>query len=454
MDATIAAIATAHGEAALAIVRVSGPAAVSISDAVFKGRVKLAESPARSAQFGRAMDGDGRTLDEVVATVFRAPASATGQDVVEITCHGGQTAPVSILKALYVAGAHPAEPGEFTQRAFLNGKLDLAQAEAVMDLIHSRSVAAQRVAVRQLRGHLKETLARMRGALLELVGLLELELDFSEEDVEFADRPVLHGLLEEVSSLVGGLLRSASMTGQIRDGVRVVIAGRPNAGKSTLLNAMLGDDRVIVSTTPGTTRDAVEAETHLDGLLVRLVDTAGRRQASDEIEQEGVRRAELEVQRGDVVLYVFDASSGPLGPEEEQYVSEVAGRGGRVVLVGNKTDVGTMGLKPSVVGISALQARGRPVLLDPLRQAILDALPEGLRDYEAADGMVNARHRAHLERCQVALERARRTIALGSGGELVTVDLRTALHELGCITGEVTTEDVLGEIFGRFCIGK
>ena len=469
---SIAAIATARGESALSIVRVSGPEAVQIASTVFRGAEDLGAVKSHTAWFGRVVDAQGHLLDEAVATVFRAPTSSTGEDVVELTCHGGNTVPTAVLAALLDAGANPAEPGEFTRRAFVNGKLDLDQAEAVIDLIHARSSAAHRASARQLQGRLKRRLAELRAQLLETCGLVELELDFGEEDVEFADRQEIVRLLAVLRRAVEEMLGAASLTDRWRDGILVVLAGRPNAGKSTLLNALVGTDRVIVSSTPGTTRDFVESHLELDGLLVRLTDTAGIRASEDEIESEGVRRTEALIASADVLLYVFD-SSAPLSESEIELILAQNGENGAVstLLVANKADLLTGDLRPDLgspgdaavaralnqvprVYISAKHAIDRPEELEALLEGIRSVLPSGLRDFDSSDGMINERHQRHLEDAKLALSRTEQLLASGSGGELLSLELRSALQAIGLITGEITNEDILSEIFGRFCIGK
>lgn len=480
---SIAAIATARGESALAIVRVSGPEAVPIAARVFRGE-NLADAAGHSVRFGCVVDRDGVTLDEVVATVFRAPRSSTGEDVVEFTCHGGEAVPNAVLAVLLDAGADMAGPGEFTRRAFLNGKLGLDQAEGIMDLIHARSEAAHRVSMRQLRGRLKRRLSELRSRLLEICGLVELELDFIEEDVEFADVDALTRLLSESEETLSELLTSAQLTGRWRDGISVVIAGKPNAGKSTLLNSLVGHDRVIVSSTPGTTRDFVECEFELDGLLLKLVDTAGLRHAEDEIEADGVLRTEALIASADVLVYVFDSVTRLSDDEIGFLETENAPRGREnVVLVANKVDLLTGSLEPVFGHISALEAgrasgsddsaviAGRvwttpdvamsaaraatePEEMEALLDKIRHAIPAELRDYSLSDGMINERHRRHLTDALSAVRTAGNHIASGSGGELVSLELRSAMDALGAITGEITNEDVLGQIFSRFCIGK
>ncbi len=459
---TIVAIATARGRAALAIIRVSGPDAVAVADLCFQGKA-LSDVDPQTAHFGRFVGVDGAEVDQVVATVYRAPRSATGEDLVELSCHGGDFAPRLILKGLLDAGARMAEPGEFTQRAFLNGKVDLAQAEAVADLIHASSSLAHRTAVNQLEGRYSEQLNRLRDELLELSSLVELELDFSEEDVEFADRDRLVGLLGEIEGLSGRLLRSYRIGALIRDGVRVVIGGRPNAGKSTLLNALLGRDRAIVSEIPGTTRDEIEADMEIGGILFRFVDTAGLREAADIIEAEGVARAHRSIERSDVLLYVHDIRVG-LDQEEKRFVERVRAENPwlPVILVENKVDLVSGGdgtAEPNPFGLPAVRVSAKRGVADEsetkeLTDLLLETTAGDLSDAQVSAVVVNERHRDHLRRVKDAVSRASEALDTGASGDTLAVDLRQALRELGEITGEITTEDVLDQIFSRFCIGK
>lgn len=456
---TIAAIATARGQAALAIVRVSGPEAVAVVGRCFRG-ADLAAAASHTAHVGYVTNRDGEAIDQVVATVFRAPTSATGEDVVEVSCHGGDLAPQLIQQSLLDHGARLAEPGEFTQRAFLNGKLDLAQAEAVADLIHASSTKAHRVSLSHLQGRYSERLAALRKELLELAAFVELELDFSEEDVAFADRERLETLLHTSEGLLGELLASYRTGELIRDGVRVVIGGRPNAGKSTLLNALVGRDRAIVSPTPGTTRDAIEAEAEIDGLRYRFVDTAGLRETSDAIEAEGVRRAEASIEHSDVLLYVYDLTTG-LDAAEQTFLQRLQGEHPAlpVVQVANKADLvepfpagQSNGHRPVV--ISAEEGQRNADAVAPVVSALKEAVAKGLEDADASHVVMNQRHRQHLAAALEAVQRAQQALTRGAAGDMLALDLRSALHELGAITGEITNEDVLDQIFSRFCIGK
>lgn len=452
----IAAIATARGTAALAVVRVSGDGAVAVADRCF-GK-PLAEAASHTAHVGyfRHPTTEAR-LDQVVVTVFRAPHSSTGDDVVEITTHGGDLAPALVLDALLAAGARLAEPGEFTQRAFLNGKLDLTQAEAVADLIHASSRQAHKTALAHLRGDYARLLARLRDELLETAALTELELDFSDEDVAFADRSDLADLLARAETTLADLLGSYRFGRLVRDGVRVAILGRPNAGKSTLLNRLVGYDRAIVSPVAGTTRDEVEAEVEVDGLRLVFVDTAGLRDTADQIEAEGVRRAYARAATADVITYVYDVSHG-LSEDEHIRLAELRAGTAPVVLVANKVDlagrVATDAESASTADF-ALSA-SNPGDDGPARLAAhLASVAAGQAGAtEAAQVVTNVRHRQHLAAALEAVKRARAALTSGLSGDLLALDLRAALHELGAITGQVTSEDVLSAIFSRFCIGK
>jgi tRNA modification GTPase len=454
MTDTIAAIATARGRSALAIVRVSGPRATAIASRVFGGADLEAVAP-NTVHFGYVRGADGAAIDQVVATVFRAPRSSTGEDVVELSCHGGDFAARFVLKRLLEEGARMASPGEFTQRSFLHGKIDLAQAEAIADLIHASSTAAHRVSMSHLEGRYSQLLSALRSELLELAAFVELELDFSDEDVEFADRSRLEKLLAEAKVLLGRLLASYPLGERIREGVRVVIGGRPNAGKSTLLNALVGHDRAIVSSTPGTTRDEIEAEAEIGELRFRFVDTAGIRETDDMIEAEGVRRARRAIDAADLVMYLFDARSGLDAVEQAMLADVAVARPDLpVIRIANKIDLLTDSAPDADLRISAARALEDEAEIAPLIARMVDAVAHDLQSTDVSAVVTNTRHRRHLQQALEAVTRAADALATGSTGDTLSLDLRTALNELGAITGEITNEDVLDQIFSRFCIGK
>ena len=452
---TIAAIATAPGRAALAIVRVSGPDAVAIVDRCVGGRIARAESHTAHVVAVRHPEA-GERLDEAVVTVFRAPRTATGEDVVEVTTHGGDLAPALVLDALVAAGARPAEPGEFTMRAFLNGKRDLTQAEAVADLIHASSRRAHRVAMHHLTGDYARHLGVLRDALVDTAALVELELDFGDEDVTFANRADLAALLDRTAATLDDLLASYRTGAVLRDGVAVALVGRPNAGKSTLLNALVGHERAIVSPTPGTTRDAIEAEAEIGGVRVRFVDTAGLRATDDAIEAEGVRRADAHARRADVLVYAADLTRGDLEADERAWLAAFRAEhpDTPVVVAATKRDLAPDAPLPFIEGTTLV-----PVAAAVPDDAGVQGLGRGIVDLVAGTErderpvVTNARHRHHLGVAREAVERAREGLAT-LPGDLLALDLRIALDAIGEITGAVTRDDVLGAIFGRFCIGK
>ncbi len=454
---TIAAISTPLGEGGISVIRLSGIGAFEVADRVFLGRTKLGEALSHSAHFGRIVDEAGNLVDEVVAVTFRAPASYTCEDVVELSCHGGYLVTQRVLERVLGAGARLAEPGEFTRRAFLNGRLDLSQAEAVADLIQSQSDAAYRSSVRQLSGELSRKIRGLRDDLLNLASLLELELDFTEEDVEFADKKILQARLESAVMTVDELLLSYSLGRVYREGVRITIAGRPNAGKSSLLNAVLGDTRAIVSEIPGTTRDTISESVSIKGVLFRLTDTAGLRETMDKIEREGVDRARKEAEEADIVLLVIDLMEGDYNGTEPIYseLEEICSKGGvKVVRVWNKVDL-YQGEAPRMA------VDGHNFYVSAIRGDGIDSLKEGLFNMvlgkdlgESSVVVTNARHRSALEKARKNLAFALETLESGKSGEFVALDLRSGLNALGEITGEVTTEDILNNIFSRFCVGK
>lgn len=465
---TIVALSTPPGVGALAVVRLSGPEAVAITQALFSKK-NLASQPGHTLHYGTLRDpATGQVIDEVVVALYRGPRSYTREDVVEISGHGSDFIVRQLLAALLRQGARLAEAGEFTKRAFLNGALDLAQAEAVADLIAADSALSHQVALNQLRGGFSDELRGLRAQLVKFAALLELELDFGEEDVEFADRTGLARLLAEVQGVVLGLLRSFELGNVIKNGITTVIAGRPNAGKSTLLNALLREERAIVSAIPGTTRDFIEDEVSLDGLRFRFVDTAGLRDnPADEVEAIGVRRTRERIGQAALLLYLFDLTE--LTPAEVQAdIAELTAALPKlpVLAVGNKRDLATQlsvsSYQPSMTGnqqrdasqvifISAGQREG----LEELQAALLTQVRgAGLATTGTATIVTNVRHARALEVAAQHLAAVRQGLDVGRGTELLAADLRHALGALGEITGEISSDDLLTSIFTEFCIGK
>ncbi|MCZ6757251.1 MAG: tRNA uridine-5-carboxymethylaminomethyl(34) synthesis GTPase MnmE [Bacteroidetes bacterium] len=452
---TIVARATARGIAAIAMIRLSGSDALDIAQNCFSG-TDLSAKESHTAHVGFMQSVSKKDLDQVVVTIFRAPKTVTGENVVEITCHGGELVSHRILDALILAGARPAEPGEFTQRAFLNGKMDLAQAEAVSELIHSGSRRAHTISLAHLKGSYSVLLHDLREEMLDMCGFIELELDFAEEDVEFADKARLSDLLERTKALLKRLIESYRYGAVVRDGIRIVLAGRPNAGKSTLLNALVGYDRAIVSEIPGTTRDEIGEEAEYEGIRLRFMDTAGLRKSGDEIESEGVRRAEASIRKADVLMYVYDATIG-LEEEEREFLDDLKQNESdlHIFVVRNKCDL--LDGEIAVDGehsLSALRAMNDESLVIPLLSDIVKSVEEDDSYGEGSYVVTNERHRYHLGEAYEAIVSAMNGLNADMTGEVIALDLRLAMKELGAITGATATEEILDRIFSRFCIGK
>ena len=469
LDDTIAAIATAPGEAGLAVVRVSGRSALAIADACFHARGSLAAAPTHTMQHGWAVwpkapnapnappapppDPLGapspRRLDEVVAAVFRAPRSYTREDVVELSCHGGTVPARRVLSALLAAGARLARPGEFTLRAYLHGRLDLAQAEAVADLIHAETEAASDLALAQLAGSLSDQVRAVADRVADCIAEVEARVDFAEDVGGVEVPPHVVAAIAGVRSELEAMLAGRQYTRAIREGLRVTLAGRPNAGKSSLFNALLGESRAIVSADPGTTRDRVSESFDLGGIRVELSDTAGLREPEDPVERIGVERTERAIADAGLVLWVVDAS-GPLALEDHNCAERAASR---TIWVLNKCDLGLLareelrGRVSEWVEVSAITGDG----LELLRERILVRLGGG----PGVSGAVgDPRHAEALSRAASALAAADRVAVEGAPGEIVALELREALAALGEVTGESIGEDLLDRIFSRFCIGK
>jgi tRNA modification GTPase len=440
---TIAAIATPFGEGALAVLRLSGPQAIAIADGIFRAKVCASALAARVQQFGAIFDGEEK-LDEVLLSVHRAPGSYTGEDLVEISCHGGVFVSRRLLELLLARGARSAGPGEFTQRAYLAGKLDLTQAEAVMDLISAQTELARRAATEQLSGRLGARLRSLRASLLELLAHLEASLDFPDEDLAPDTGSAVLARLDALQTDIAELLATADQGRVLREGVRTVIYGAPNVGKSSLLNVLLGDDRAIVSPLPGTTRDVIAEIINLRGIPLRLADTAGLRESVDELERAGMERTRREIERADLVLHVVDGSQPRPVANAETASSEI--------LVINKADLGEDPTWAGVEGIrvSCLQEQGVEALADAIETRIWGGAVAH-RDWSIA---INARHAACLETALANLEAARKAFTSSLSPEYVVEDLRGALAAVGDVVGRADSEELLGEIFSRFCIGK
>ncbi len=454
---TVAAIATPPGTGGIAVIRISGPSALELAARVFRGADLRTVSP-RTAHFGRVIDEAGTVVDEVVATVFHRPSSYTGEDTVELSCHGGRAVAAAVLETVLRGGGRHAMPGEFTKRAFLNGRIDLVQAEAVADLIHAETRRAQRASIVQLEGRLSGFVREVREKLMQTASVLELSLDFAEDDVPLAEPAEHRRNLEESKRAIGMLVKSYDSGRVVREGIRVVIIGRPNAGKSSLLNALLGVPRAIVTEVPGTTRDYVEEAAVVDGTLFRFVDTAGLRETSDRVEREGIARTMAQLQDADIVIDVVDVTSGPdveiLLENERRWLSGIVPGGVGMCIALNKID-----LKPEsaviqgagMFPISAVRSTGIEELLAWLQVRARNLQPP-LEDQTLI--ITNMRHRDCLARADEYLGNALEALDDGLTEEFVAVSVRNASDALGEIIGEVTTEDVLHAIFSRFCIGK
>ena len=441
---TICAISTAYGVGGIAIIRVSGERAISIVDSLFIGRTSLADTPANTIRHGR-IERNGELLDDVLCSVFRAPHSFTGEDTVEIACHGSLYIQQTLLQWLVDAGARMAQAGEFTQRAFLNGKMDLTQAEAVADLIAAQSKAEKDLALSQLRGSVSNELASLRERLLHFTSLIELELDFADhEELEFADRSELTNLAVEIEQKLQALLSSFRTGNAIRNGIPVAIVGAPNVGKSTLLNALLGENRAIVSDIQGTTRDTIEDTLILDGILFRLIDTAGLRETTDTIESMGIERSRQAIERAQIIIHVVDN----VQCRKDDVRCMYEGTKGTIVEVLNKIDLSPFANRhSSIIPISAKNGD-----IEPLKQELVRIAKESMQT--SAVMLSNARHYEAISRAHEAIVRVQNGLHDGLSGELLSLDLQDCLAALGEVTGQITNQEVLANIFSKFCIGK
>ncbi len=447
---TIAAISTPLGEGGIGIVRISGPRALEIADKLFKGKAKPSLSPTYTVHYGHIVH-QGETLDEVIITVMRQPKSYTREDVVEINCHGGIVPLRKVLEAVLNSGARMAKPGEFTLRAFLNGRIDLAQAEAVLDIIRAKSELSLKIASSQLAGNLSRSIRGIEENLLHLIASLEASLDFPEEEIEIVSQPEILNGIKDIRAAIASLLKKESTGRVIREGALVSIVGKPNVGKSTLLNQLLGKERAIVTEVPGTTRDALEEWISLEGVPFRLVDTAGIREVKETVEKEGVKRSEEYLESADIVLLVLDISR-PLN-EEDKRILEKSKDKNRLLVI-NKIDLQRKWdpsiLPPEKVEISALQGKGIEELQKKMRGKILQG------EILQSEGILvtNLRHIELLKNALSQIEKAEEAANSGLSGEFISRDLQKALSSLKSILGEEVGEEVLDNIFSRFCIGK
>ena len=479
---TICAPATVPGTGAISVIRVSGPEALKIADKVISCRKgTISDAPGYTIKFGTVQEASGTTIDEVLVSIFRAPYSYTGENSVEISCHASSYIVSSIMELLYSAGARAAEPGEFTQRAFLNGKMDLAQAEAVADVIASQNAAAHRIAFKQMKGGFSSELRDMRSELLEIVSLMELELDFSEEEVEFADRTQLDNLLERVIEHITRLADSFKLGNAIKNGVPVAIAGATNTGKSTLLNALLGEDRAIVSDVHGTTRDTIEETLNIDGVLFRFIDTAGLRETDEVVEKIGIERTFKKISEASVVLGMVDLTRDFDSTCETicEIINKVEFDTQKLVFLLNKTDIcdinknvtiinfivsslNNKAIKSNVVNSCEQASDIIPILpisakigtgINVLRQILAQSQRNLLGDSDTTL-VTNQRHAQALLDARTSLLRVREGLAYGLPTDLAAQDIREAIYSIGSIVGEISTDEVLGNIFANFCIGK
>jgi tRNA modification GTPase len=461
-DDTICATATGPGNGAIAIIRLSGPDSLSILHAIFTPASKqkdIRKQKGQTIHYGTIQDHE-KPLDEVLVSLFKAPHSYTGEDMVEISCHGSSFIQQAILHLLIRQGASAAKPGEFTQRAFLNGKMDLSQAEAVADIVASSSEVSHAIAMNQLRGGFSSAIALLRGQLLQFISLIELELDFSEEEVEFADRARLKTLISAIHKHLSSLSNSFGIGNAIKSGIPVVIAGLPNVGKSTLLNILLNEERAIVSEIPGTTRDVIEDQIHIEGYLFRFIDTAGLRHTEDKVEMIGIRKTWEKLKQASVILLIADA------PEtEEEILLQVEAvkpeARQKLILVLNKADQLAQGVAAKKAKLIGKKAKVPVVPISAKSRWNLDALKHQLleqvkleRDLDSGVIVTNARHYEALLHAKEASGRVLSGLKNKITTDLIAQDIREILHYLGEITGEITNDEILGNIFANFCIGK
>ena len=445
---TIVALATPAGTGAISVIRISGSNSIDVVDNIFRGKKSLKGVPTHTVHYGNVIDEKGELIDDVLVSVFRSPNSYTGEDSVEISTHGNPFISQKIIELLLSKNLRIAEPGEFTKRAFLNNRLDLAQAEAVADVINARTEVSLRGSRNQLDGLLSQKVNKLRESLLNASSFVELELDFAEEDVEFIDKKELIKRIDEIENEIDKLLATYSFGRVIRDGVNVALVGKPNVGKSSLLNYILKESRAIVSEIPGTTRDVIREEVSIDGVLFRVFDTAGIRTSDDSIEREGVTRSRNAVKDSDIVIFIGDVEQG--FSEELFNDLKALTEPENIIKVLNKIDLDKTENTDADVKVSALTGEGITALLDLMK---LKALGSDIYSEKTAV-VSNARHYNCLKRAKESLKIARQSTEKGMSGEFISVDLRDAENNLAEIIGAVSTDDILNNIFSKFCIGK
>ena len=453
MEDTIIAPATPQGAGAIGVIRLSGKNAIKLVNEVFNGK-NLEKQESHTIHFGTLRDGD-KVLDEVLVSLFIAPQSFTGENVVEISCHGSNYIIRQIIQLFIRQGVRPAKSGEFTLRAFLNNKMDLSQAEAVADLIHADSEAAHHTALRQMRGGFSGKIKKLREELIHFASMIELELDFGEEEVEFADRNALKQLVNRLLEVIKILIHSFDLGNVFKNGVPVVIAGKPNAGKSTLLNALLHEEKAIVSDIAGTTRDFIEDELIIDGISFRFIDTAGLRETTDAIESIGVARTRTKMKQAALILYLFDLTNGDTAAMDEE-IDQLKNTGVPFLKLGNKLDKAAPAqveaLRTQYPDMVFLSAKA-PAQVEELKVQLLQlAAPDKSKHGDTV--VTNVRHYDALLQTKHARQAVCHGIDNGITNDFVALDIRQALHYLGEITGEITTDDLLANIFSKFCIGK
>ncbi len=448
LEKTIAAISTPPGAGGIAVIRISGAEAIEIAGRVYSGKTDLASAPTHTVHYGHICDNTGTILDEVLVTIMRAPKSFTGEDVVEIGTHGGMVASKMVLKALIEAGAYPAAPGEFTKRAFLNGKIDLAKAEGVIDIINAKTVQAEKAAVDQLSGKLSVKIEEIRKRLLALAASMQVIIDYPDEELEEVTIADIGRVAEEELAEIDSLIESSKRGKLIRDGLLTAIVGKPNVGKSSLLNLLAGEERAIVTDIAGTTRDIIEESVNLDGVILRLMDTAGIRETDDAVEKIGVNRSLNSIEKADLVLLVLD-SSCPVSAEDSELIEKTK-KLKRIVII-NKTDIANKAdINVDGIRISAKTGDG----LDELAAEIKRLYEWGKLEQSDAPIVTNMRHTAALARAKASLLNVASGAEASIPSDILSIDLTDAIDALGEITGAVVSEDIVAEIFHNFCVGK